>query len=188
MLGKLPADHCKRVQDHHAARRRGEALLCRRGASGAEQRPQLGNLLLLLRSPARGESPIIARPASIYRTVPNNKTSVPRRVPLKGPQAALEGGYHLGITQHLPLVEPCTDANHSLTVDGLVLQVMQKRQLQAQHASLATLSIGALSASSTQIRQRRPERQWSPCQKRHCCASWTRESVPATCMSLAIPC
>ena len=65
---------------------------------------------------------------------------------------------------------------------------MQKRQLQSQHAALATLSFGALAASSTQIKQRRPERQWSPRQNSQCFASWTSESVPATCMSLAIPC
>ena len=67
-------------------------------------------------------------------------------------------------------------------------QVMQKRQLQAQHAALATLSFGALAASSSQVRQRRPERQWLTRPNGHSFVGCTNESVPAICMSLAIPC
>ncbi len=69
-----------------------------------------------------------------------------------------------------------------------MLQVMQKRQLQAQHAALATLSFGALAASSSQVRQRRPERQWPARPDRHSFVGCISESVPAVCMSLAIPC
>lgn len=67
-------------------------------------------------------------------------------------------------------------------------QVMQERQLQAQHAALATLSFGALAASSAQIRQRQPERQWPAHQSMQRSASHTSDSVPSICMSLAIPC
>lgn len=68
------------------------------------------------------------------------------------------------------------------------LQVMQKRQLQSQHAALATLSFGAMASPSAQRTQRQPERRWSARQNRQCFAGCANENVPAICMSLAIPC
>ena len=93
---------------------------------------------------------------------------------------------HDQLRMHLPFDEPRSVVMSMLK--GSCVQVMQKRQLQAQHAALATLSFGALAASSAQIRQRQPERRWPAHQTTQRFASYASESVPALCVGLAIPC
>lgn len=69
------------------------------------------------------------------------------------------------------------------------MQVMQRRQSEAQHGALATLSFGAMAVSSQQLRRRASYRSHLPArQNRQCFTSSTSERVPAVCMSLAIPC
>lgn len=68
-----------------------------------------------------------------------------------------------------------------------VLQVMQKRQSQAQQGALATLSFSAM-AAAPQIRRGRLGR-WPHVRKLEPSpVRGSAESVPAVCMSLAIPC
>ena len=66
-------------------------------------------------------------------------------------------------------------------------QVMQKRQSQAQHGALATLNFSAM-AAALQIRRGRHGR-WQHVRKlKPGPVRGGAESVPAVCMSLAIPC
>ena len=68
-----------------------------------------------------------------------------------------------------------------------VSQVMQKRQSQAQHGALASLSFSAI-AAAPQIRRGRHGR-WQHVRKlKPCPVMGGHETVPAVCMSLAIPC
>ena len=72
----------------------------------------------------------------------------------------------------------------------LAVQMMQKRQLEAQSGALATLSFGAVTASSQLARQRRPEKVQHARQGRLSArfGASPGENVPLVCISLAIPC
>ena len=72
----------------------------------------------------------------------------------------------------------------------LMVQVIQKRQLEAQSGALATLSFGAVAASLQLARQRRHE-ILRPARQDRLSARFGAspgEQVPSVCMSLAIPC